>query len=122
MIQVQTRMVVADNTGAKTVQVIKIPGASKPHYAHIGQVVKVVVKEASSDATVKKAAMALAVIVRTKKGVKRDNGMKIAFSDNACVIVKADKTPVGTRVFGPIAREVKNCGFAKIASLATEVI
>ncbi|MDR0752863.1 MAG: 50S ribosomal protein L14 [Mycoplasmataceae bacterium] len=122
MVQVQTMMVVADNTGAKMAQVIKIPGASKPHYAHIGQVVKVVIKEATSDATVKKSAMALAVIVRSKKGVKRDNGFKVSFSDNACVIVKADKTPVGTRVFGPIAREVKNAGFNKIASLATEVL
>jgi len=122
MVQVQTRMVVTDNSGAKIAQVIKIPGASKPHYAFIGQVVKVAIKEATPDALAKKGTMASAVIVRTVKGIKRKNGVKVCFSDNACVLVKADKTPVATRVFGPIAREVKEKGFSKIASLAAEVI
>jgi len=122
MIQVQTMLKVADNTGAKTAQVIKIPGASKPHYAHIGQIVKVVIKEASPTANAKKATMHLAVIVRTKKGVKRDNGVHLSFNENACVIVKADKNPVGTRIFGPVARELKEAGFNKIVSLAEEVL
>ncbi|MDR2636240.1 MAG: 50S ribosomal protein L14 [Mycoplasmataceae bacterium] len=122
MIQVQTRMVVTDNTGAKIAQVIKIPGAYNPHYAHIGQIVKVAIKDSTPDAKAKKGTMALAVIVRSVKGVCRENGLKVSFSDNACVLVKADKTPVGTRVFGPIAREVKEKGFNKIASLAAEVL
>ncbi|MDR1851003.1 MAG: 50S ribosomal protein L14 [Mycoplasmataceae bacterium] len=122
MLQVQTRMVVADNTGAKIAQIIKIPGASKPHYAHIGQIVKVAIKESTPDAKNKKGTMASAVIVRTTKGIMRGNGVKVSFSDNACVLVKADKTPVGTRVFGPVARELKEKGFTKIASLASEVL
>jgi large subunit ribosomal protein L14 len=122
MVQVQTRMVVADNTGAKIAQIIKIPGASKPHYAHIGQIVKVAIKESTPDAKNKKGTMASAVIIRTKKGIKRSNGVKLSFSDNACVLVKPDKTPVGTRVFGPVARELKEKGFLKITSLASEVL
>ncbi|GMO15815.1 MAG: 50S ribosomal protein L14 [Mycoplasmoidaceae bacterium] len=122
MVQVQTMLVVADNTGAKTAQIIKIPGAYKPHYAHIGMIVKVAIKDSTPDAKNKKGTMANAVIVRTKKGVCRENGTKLCFSDNACVLVKDDKTPLGTRVFGPVAREVKECGFQKIASLAAEVL
>lgn len=122
MVQVQTRLIVADNTGAKIAQIIKIPGASKPHYAFLGQIVKVAIKDATPTAQAKKGSMSLAVIVRTRKGVKRANGMKVAFDDNACVLVKEDKTPKGTRVFGSVAREVKDNGFAKIASLAAEVI
>lgn len=124
MIQVQTRMLVADNTGAKIAQVIKILGASKPHYAHIGDVVKVTIKDSTPTATAKKGTMHLAVIVRSVKGIKRQNGVKLSFSDNACILIKdkKDKMPKGTRVFGPIAREVKEKGFNKIASLAAEVI
>ncbi len=122
MIQVQTRMVVADNTGARIAQVIKILGNSKPHYAHIGDIVKVAIKEATPTAQAKKGTMATAVIVRTVKGVKRENGVKVCFGDNACVLIKEDNTPKGTRVFGPVAREIKEKGFAKIASLAAEVL
>jgi large subunit ribosomal protein L14 len=122
MIQVQTRMVVADNTGARVCQVIKILGNSKPHYAHIGDIVKVAIKEATPTAQAKKGTMATAVIVRTVKGVKRENGVKVSFGDNACVLIKEDKEPKGTRVFGPVAREIKEKGFNKIASLATEVL
>ncbi|MDR2821730.1 MAG: 50S ribosomal protein L14 [Mycoplasmataceae bacterium] len=122
MIQVQTMLVVTDNTGARIAQVIKIPGAFKPHYAHIGQIVKVAIKDSTPDAKNRKGTMAKAVIVRTKKGVQRDNGTKLCFSDNACVLVNDDKTPVGTRVFGPVARELKEKGFNKIASLAAEVL
>jgi large subunit ribosomal protein L14 len=122
MVQIQSMLVVCDNTGAKVAQIIKIPGGYQPHYAVIGQIVKVAIKDSTPTAKNKKGTMATAVIVRTKKGVTRDNGTKLCFSDNACVLVKDDKTPVGTRVFGPIAREVKEKGFSKIASLAAEVI
>jgi large subunit ribosomal protein L14 len=115
-------MVVADNTGARIAQVIKILGNSKPHYAHIGDIVKVAIKEATPTAQAKKGTMATAVIVRTVKGVKRENGVKVCFGDNACVLIKEDNTPKGTRVFGPVAREIKEKGFAKIASLAAEVL
>ncbi|MDR2557338.1 MAG: 50S ribosomal protein L14 [Mycoplasmataceae bacterium] len=122
MLQVQTMMNVTDNTGAKVAQIIKIPKASKPHYAHIGDIVKVAIKDATPTATCKKGTMALAVIVRSRHGVHRGNGIKLTFSDNACILVKEDKSPIGTRVFGPVAREVKEKGFNKIASLAAEVL
>jgi large subunit ribosomal protein L14 len=122
MLQVQSRMIVCDNTGARIAQLIKIPGASKPHYARIGQIVKVTIKESTPEAQVKKGTMSLAVIVRCVQPISRANGMRVKFDDNACVLIKEDKNPKGTRVFGPIAREVKEKGFNKIASLAFEVL
>jgi large subunit ribosomal protein L14 len=122
MIQFMTRLNVADNTGAKKVGVIKVLGNSQQHYGTVGDVVKVSVKECTADGQVKKGQMFLAVIVRVKKGVLRPNGNKIRFDDNACVLIKDDNTPRGTRIFGPIARELRDKGFMKIISLAPEVV
>lgn len=117
-----TRMNVADNSGAKQVGVIKVLGNSRQRYANVGDVVRVSVKDAMSDGTVKKGQMFLAVIVRTKKGVVRANGNVVKFDDNACVLIKEDNTPRGTRIFGPVARELRDKGFMKIVSLAPEVV
>lgn len=117
-----TRMNVADNSGAKQVGVIKVLGNTKQRYANVGDVVRVSVKDAMTDGTVKKGQMFLAVIVRTKKGVVRSNGNLVKFDDNACVLIKEDNTPRGTRIFGPVARELRDKGFMKIVSLAPEVV
>jgi large subunit ribosomal protein L14 len=117
-----SRLNVADNSGAKQVGVIKVLGNSRQRYATVGDVVKVSVKEVLAESGVKKGQMFLAVIVRTKKGIKRENGNKVAFDDNACVLIKEDKTPRGTRIFGPVARELRDKGFMKIISLAAEVL
>ena len=122
MIQFMTRMNVADNSGARRVGVIKVLGNSRQRYANVGDVVRVSVKDAMSDGTVKKGQMFLAVIVRTKKGVVRANGNVVKFDDNACVLIKEDNTPRGTRIFGPVARELRDKGFMKIVSLAPEVV
>lgn len=123
MIQEQTMLKVADNTGAKRAQCIRVLGGYKKRYATIGDIITVAVKEAVPHSVVKKSDVVQAVVVRTKKEVKRKDGTCIRFSDNACVIIdKAKKEPKGTRVFGPIAREVRRAGFAKIASLAPEVL
>lgn len=122
MIQFMSRMNVADNTGAKEVGVIKVLGSSRRRYASVGDVVRVSVKAAAPDGTAKKGQMYLAVIVRTKKGIIRENGSKLAFDDNACVLIKDDLTPRGTRIFGPVARELRDRGFNKIISLAPEVL
>ncbi len=122
MIQVMTRMNVADNSGARKVGVIKILGNSRQRYASVGDIVKVSVKDCIPESGVKKGQMFKAVIVRTKKGVKRENGNKVAFDDNACVIIKDDNTPRGTRIFGPVAKELRDKGFNKIISLAPEVL
>ncbi|GHU26442.1 50S ribosomal protein L14 [Bacilli bacterium] len=122
MIQFMSRLNVADNTGAKKVGVIKVLGNSQQHYGTVGDVVKVSVKECTADGQVKKGQMFLAVIVRVKKGVLRPNGNKVRFDDNACVLIKDDNTPRGTRIFGPIARELRDKGFMKIISLAPEVV
>ncbi|MDR0340704.1 MAG: 50S ribosomal protein L14 [Mycoplasmataceae bacterium] len=122
MVQLESRLKVADNTGAKEVGIMKIMGNAKPHYAKIGDIVKVAIKKATPTATAKKGTMSLAVIVRTKKGLKRENGVKLSFSENACVLIKEDKNPKGTRIFGPIARELREKGYAKIISLAPEVV
>jgi large subunit ribosomal protein L14 len=122
MIQFMSRLKVADNTGAREVGVIKVLGNSRQRYANIGDVVKVSVKDCSADGGVKKGQMFLAVIVRTRKGIKRDTGNRVAFDDNACVLIKEDNTPRGTRIFGPVARELRDKGFIKIISLATEVL
>lgn len=123
MIQVQTMLKVADNTGAKRVQCIKVLGGYKKRYARIGDIITAAVKEAVPHSTVKKSDVVRAVIVRTRKEVKRKDGTCLRFSENACVIIeKGKKDPRGTRVFGPIAREVRRAGYMKIASLAPEVL
>jgi large subunit ribosomal protein L14 len=122
MIQFMSRLNVADNSGAKRVGVIKVLGNSRQRYANVGDIVKVSVKEVLAESGVKKGQMFLAVIVRTKKGIKRENGNKVAFDDNACVVIKEDLTPVGTRIFGPVARELRDKGFMRIVSLAPEVL
>lgn len=122
MIQTQTALTVADNTGAKRVMCIKVLGGSKRRYAGVGDVIVVAVKEAAPRGTVKKKAVERAVVVRTKKMTRRKDGSGIRFDDNACVIVSKDKMPKGTRVFGPVARELRGKGFQKIVSLAPDVL
>ena len=122
MVQFMTRMVVADNTGAKEVGIIKILGNSRQRYATVGDIVKVSIKSASPTGQAKKGSMSLAVIVRVQQNVKRANGSMVKFDDNACVLIKEDKTPKGTRIFGPVARELRDKGFMKIISLAQEVL
>lgn len=122
MIQFMTRMTVADNSGAKEVGVIKVLGGTKRRYATVGDIVVVSVKKAQPDGIVKKGQVCKAVIVRVKKHIKRSSGNSLSFDDNACVIIKEDKTPRGSRIFGPVARELRDKGFAKIVSLAPEVL
>ena len=122
MIQNESRLKVADNTGAKEVLVIRNLGGSNRKFSNIGDVVVATVKQATPGGTVKKGEVVKAVIVRTKYGVNRDNGSYIKFDDNACVIIKDDKSPVGTRVLGPVARELREKDYMKIVSLAKEVI
>lgn len=123
MIQTQTRLQVADNTGAKQVMCIKVLGGSKKRYATIGDVIIVSVKDATPTGAVKKKAVERAVIVRTRKELRRPDGSYIRFDDNAVVIVGKDNLPKGTRVFGPVARELREKGdFQKIISLAPEVL
>jgi len=122
MIKQQTRLKVADNTGARVAMCIKILGGSKHRYASIGDQIIVVVKDATPTATVKKKQKALAVVVRQKKPFKRADGSMIRFDDNACVIIQKDKLPVGTRIFGPVARELRDKDYLKIISLAPEVL
>ena len=122
MIQFMSRVNVAVNTGARSVGVIKILGNSRQRYATVGDIVKVSVKDASPDGQIKKGQMSLAVIVRVSKQVKRQNGNIVKFDDNACVLIREDKTPKGTRIFGPVARELRDKGFMRIISLAQEVL
>jgi large subunit ribosomal protein L14 len=122
MIQQETRLRVADNTGAKEVLVIRNLGGSNRKFSNIGDIVVATVKQATPGGTVKKGDVVKAVIVRTKYGVNRDNGSLIKFDDNACVIIKDDKSPVGTRVLGPVARELRDKEFTKIVSLAKDVL
>ena len=122
MIQNESRMRVADNTGAKEVLVIRCLGGSVRKFANIGDVVVCAVKQATPGGSVKKGDVVKAVIVRTRRGVRRENGTYIKFDDNACVIIKDDKTPKGTRIFGPVARELRDKDFMKIVSLAPEVV
>lgn len=122
MIQEEAKLTIADNSGAKMVKVIRILGSTNRRYAYIGDVVVAAVKVAEPRATVKKSEVVRAVIVRVRKEHKRPDGTAIRFDDNAAVIVgKESKDPVGTRVFGPIARELRTKGFQKIVSLASEV-
>lgn len=122
MLQEQTRAVVADNSGAKEVGIFRLLGGSIRRSSNIGDIVICSVKKALPNGIVKEGQVVKAVIVRTKRGVKRADGSHIKFDENAVVIIKEDKTPRGTRVFGPIAREVREAGFQKIASLAPEVL
>ena len=122
MVQQQTRLKVADNTGARELMVIRCLGGSYRKFAGVGDVVVASVKSAIPDGTVKKGQVVKAVIVRTTFGLRRDDGSYIKFDDNACVIIKDDKTPVGTRIFGPVARELRDKDFMKIVSLAKEVL
>ena len=122
MIQPQSILKVADNTGAKKVMCIKVLGGSKRRYAGIGDVIVVAVKEAAPRGTVKKKAVEKAVIVRAKNATHRKDGSSIRFDENACVIIEAGKEPKGTRIFGPIARELRGKGFQKIVSLAPDVL
>ena len=122
MIQQESRMRVADNSGARELLVIKVLGGAGRRYANIGDIVTCSVKSATPGGAVKKGEVVKAVIVRTSKGVKRSDGSYIKFDDNAAVIVKDDKSPVGTRIFGPVTRELRHEGFMRIISLAPEVL
>lgn len=122
MVQEQSRLVVADNTGAKEVGLIRNLGGSVKKTSNIGDIIVCSVKKATPNGQIKEGQVVKAVIVRTTYGIKRANGTHIKFDDNAVVIIKEDKTPRGTRVFGPIAREIREKGFMKIVSLAPEVL
>jgi len=122
MIQMQTEMGVADNSGAKKVECIKVLGGSHRRYAAIGDVIKVSIKEAIPRGKVKRGDVYNAVVVRTKKGVRRPDGSLIRFDSNAAVLLNASQQPIGTRIFGPVTRELRNEKFMKIISLAPEVL
>ena len=122
MIQQQTMMKVADNTGAKEIMCIRVLGGSGRRYASVGDVVVAAVKKAAPGGQVRKGDVVKVVVVRTKKGVRRPDGSYIRFDDNAAVVIKDDKNPVGTRVFGPVARELRDKEYTKILSLAPEVL
>lgn len=124
MIQLRSMLNVADNTGAKQIQVIQVYGGSRHKFGRIGDIVNAVVKQATPHGTVKESEMVKAVLVRSRKEYKRQDGSYVRFSDNAAVIIDnpKDKNPRGTRIFGPIAREVRDRGFMKIASMAVEVV
>ena len=122
MLQMQSKMVVADNSGAKLVQCIKVLGGSHRRYAGIGDVVVVAVKEAIPTSTIKEGSVQKEVIVRVAKEYRRPDGTYIRFDDNACVLVDADKNPRGKRIFGPVARELRDMDYMKIVSLAPEVL
>ncbi|HHL72511.1 MAG TPA: 50S ribosomal protein L14 [Bacteroidetes bacterium] len=122
MIQEETRLSVADNTGAKQVQCIRVLGGSKKRYGRIGDEIVVAVKSAIPGGTVKKGEVARAVIVRTRKETRRSDGSYIRFDENAAVLINAQKEPRGTRIFGPVARELREKQYMKIVSLAPEVI
>jgi large subunit ribosomal protein L14 len=122
VIQNETRIKVADNSGAKELLVIRILGGTSRRYANIGDIVVCAVKDATPGGVVKKSEVVRVVIVRTKTGARRLDGSYVKFDQNAGVIIKDDKTPVGTRIFGPVARELREKGFMKIVSLAPEVL
>jgi len=122
MIQQETRLKVADNTGAKEILCIKVLGGSKRRYAGIGDVIKVSIKEASPRGKVKKGDVYDAVVVRTAQGVRRKDGSRIRFDNNAVVLLNTKLEPIGTRIFGPVTRELRSAQFMKIVSLAPEVL
>lgn len=122
MIQEQTILHVADNSGARSAMCIKVLGGSRRRYAAIGDIIKITVKEAIPRGKVKKGEVLKAVVVRTKKGVRRQDGSIIRFDNNACVILNNNEQPIGTRIFGPVTRELRTEKFMKIISLAPEVL
>ena len=122
MIQGESYLKVADNTGAKEIHCIRVLGGSKRKFGNIGDVIVASVRKATPGGTVKKGEVVKAVIVRTKRGVRREDGSYVRFDENAAVIIKEDKNPKGTRIFGPVARELREKDYMKILSLAPEVI
>ena len=122
MIQQESYLKVADNTGAKEIHTIRVLGGSKRKYGNIGDVIVASVRKATPGGTVKKGEVVKAVIVRTKRGVRREDGTYVRFDENAAVIIKEDRNPRGTRIFGPVARELRDRDYMKILSLAPEVI
>ena len=122
MVQQETRLMVADNTGAKEILCIRVMGGSTRRYANIGDVIVATVKEATPGGVVKKGDVVKAVVVRTKKPIRRADGSYLRFDENAAVIIKEDGTPKGTRIFGPVARELREKDYLKILSLAPEVL
>ena len=122
MIQQESRLNIADNSGAREILTTKVLGGTRRRYANIGDIIVATVKSATPGGTVKKGDVVKAVIVRTKSGLRRADGSYIKFDDNAAVIIKEDKTPRGTRIFGPVARELREKDFMKIISLAPEVL
>ena len=122
MIQMESYLKVADNTGAKEIHCIRVLGGSKRKYGNIGDIIVASVRKANPGGTVKKGDVVKAVIVRSKRGVRREDGSYVRFDENAAVIIKEDKNPKGTRIFGPVARELREKDFMKILSLAPEVI
>jgi len=122
MIQMESYLKVADNTGAKEIHCIRVLGGSKRRYGNIGDVIVASVRKAAPGGTVKKGDVVKAVIVRTKRGLRREDGTYVRFDENAAVIIKEDRNPRGTRIFGPVARELREKDYMKILSLAPEVI
>ena len=122
MIQNETRLRVADNTGAREILTIRVMGGSRRRYASVGDIIVATVKQANPNGTVKKGDVVKAVVVRTKKAYSRDDGTLIAFDENAAVIIDNQRNPRGTRIFGPVARELREKNFMKIVSLAPEVL
>ena len=122
MVQMESYLKVADNTGAKEIHTIRVLGGSKRKYGNIGDVIVASVRKAAPGGTVKKGEVVKAVIVRSKRGLRREDGTYVRFDENAAVIIKEDKNPKGTRIFGPVARELREKDFMKILSLAPEVI
>jgi large subunit ribosomal protein L14 len=122
MIQQESRLKVADNSGAKEILCIRVLGGTGRRYANVGDIIVATVKDANPTGNVKKKSVVKAVVVRTKNQIKRKDGSTIAFDDNAAVIINDDKTPKGTRVFGPVPRELRDLGYSKIISLAPEVL
>lgn len=122
MIQVETRLEVADNSGAKEIQCIKVLGGSKRRYASVGDIIVISVKDALPRGKVKKGDVHRAVVVRTKQAIRRQDGSEIQFDRNAAVLITKQNEPIGTRIFGPVTRELRSVGFMKIISLAPEVL
>lgn len=122
MIQQESNLGVADNSGARAIQCIRVLGGTRRRYASVGDIIVATVKDSDTGSKVKKGDVVKAVIVRTKKEIRRTDGSYIRFDDNAAVLINAQKEPVGTRIFGPIARELRGAGYAKIISLAPEVL
>lgn len=122
MVQQESRLVVADNSGAKVILCIRVLGGTRRRYARVGDIIVATVKEANPQGNVKKKSIVKAVVVRTQEKIRRKDGSTIRFDDNAAVIIEADKNPKATRIFGPVPRELRDMGYSKIISLAPEVL